>query len=105
MSWRAPRCRSTATPLAARGRCKGAYVGWIRGKIDFVVLHPCYLANSQLRNFTSARGYFSEIPYLYLGRLRQAPETAACSPIYIDVGACDWFARPPSKGDDPGNEF
>src|SRR6516162_4655169 len=46
MSWRAPRGRSTATPLAARGRCKGAYVGWIRGKIDFVVLHPCYLANS-----------------------------------------------------------
>jgi len=27
MSWRAPRGRSTATPLAARGRCKGAYVG------------------------------------------------------------------------------
>jgi len=52
---------------------------------------------TQLRNFTSARGYFSEIPYLYLGRLRQAPETAACSPIYIDVGACDWFARPPAK--------
>ena len=29
--------------------------------------------------------------------LRQAPETAACSPIYIDVDACDWFARPPAK--------
>jgi hypothetical protein len=52
---------------------------------------------TQLRNFTSARRYFSEIPYLYLGRLRQAPETAACSPIYIDVGPCDWFARPPAK--------
>src|SRR6516165_10487447 len=46
MSWRAPRGRSTATPLVARGRCKGASVGWIRDKIDFVVLHPCYPANS-----------------------------------------------------------
>src|SRR5215831_6839537 len=103
MSWRAPRGRSTATPLAARGRCKGG-LRRMEGKIDSYFCIRATL-QTQLRNFTSAQGYFSEIPYLYLGRLRQAPETAACSPIYIDVGACGWFARPAGKGDDPGNEF
>ena len=93
MSWRAPCGRSTVTPLAALGRCKGAYVGCIRGKIDFLVLHPHYLANSapQLHQCT---GLFFGDSVPKSGTMRQAPETAACSRIYIDVGACDWFARP-----------